>query len=72
MCPNYAEPYSIMVVFSVVYSKNGKSSRPLFALRNSIRLPTIKVVGIANINAFPLDTFDHCKNLRDLQLYVRI
>jgi hypothetical protein len=39
------------------------------ALRNSIRLPTIKKVGISDINAFPLETFDHCENLRDLQLY---
>jgi len=28
------------------------------ALRNSIRSPTVKGVGMSNINAFPLDTFD--------------
>ena len=39
------------------------------ALRNSIRLPTIKSVGISDVNGFPLDTLDHCENVEHLQLF---
>jgi hypothetical protein len=38
------------------------------AFQNSIRLPSIKQVAIHNIQGFPLDSFDHCKNLNHLLL----
>lgn len=39
------------------------------AVRNSLRLPSIKTSLIANFNGFPLDTFEGCINLEKMLLF---